>query len=192
MTTTVLGLPACSCQVAWFPPFLAELKARDLIKADADLGLVQLIGDAKASAGVHKTGGCADWRNVNVEIARVAREMGSPSTWVRVGGPWVGNEHCHSGLRNCPHMAPAGRAQIVEVDAGGDGLLGSAPDDPRLAPFLNKRTWQQGIEWHREQERLRRIERLNVRIAETLAERDKLTGKIKRLRAQRDALRSAS
>lgn len=198
-TSTVLGLPACSCQVAWFPPFLAELKARDLIESDADLGVVQLIGDAAASAKVHTKGGCADWRNADVRIATVAREMGAPATWLRTTGSFVDNKHCHSGLRGCPHMAAGGLAQIAEVDKGGDGLVGTVPDDPRLKPFLNTRTWQEGIAWHREQARLRAIERLNGRIDEAIvardaaaAEREKQSAKIKRLRAERDALRSAS
>jgi hypothetical protein len=142
---TYRGLPCCSCQAEWLPVFEEELRQLGLI--ESELTLAQLIGGAKASAGVHLGGGNADWWETNIEIAKIAREMGAPATWQRITGSFAKNQHTHSGLRGCPHMTPAGLDQIDEVDQGGDGLLGSALDDPRLVPHLNKRTWRQGVRW---------------------------------------------
>lgn len=170
MTTTlfVRGLPACSCQVKWFPVFETELMQLNII--DRPLRLAQLIGDAKASAKVHTGGGCADWWETDIRIAQIAREMGAPATWPRTTGSFADNQHTHSGIRGCPHMASGGLAQIREVDLGGDGLLGTAPDDPRLSPHLNGRTWQEGIAWAKRRQRIRAI---NAKIAEARAEIDR-------------------
>ena len=143
MTTTFRGLPACTCQVAWFPVFERELRARGIIKQS--LTLAQLIGAAEASAGTHSGGGAADWWETDIRIAQVARELGAPATWPRTTGSFATNKHTHSVLRGCPHLDPGAAAQIAEVDRGGDGLVGAISDHPELKRFTNKRTWQQGI-----------------------------------------------
>lgn len=184
-TLTYRGLPCCTCQAEWFPAFEAELVARGLPVPR----LMQLIGDAKASAKVHTSGGCADWDSIDVEIAAVARMMGAPATWVRDGSrdSFYDNQHTHSGLRGCVHMASGGLAQIKEVDVGGDGLLGGVADDPRLRDFLNRRTWRQGIEWHRLQDlrraRIAKIEKARARRAKARAVVQSTTRFINRLKA---------
>lgn len=150
MTLTYRGRPCCACQAAWLPVFEKELVDLGLIKKE--LTIAQLIGGAAASAGVHTDGGMADWWETDVEIAKVARQMGAPATWLRTTGSFANNRHTHSGLRGCPHMNASARAQITEVDAGGDGLLGDAPDDPRLKAFVNKRTWREGVAWATERQ----------------------------------------
>lgn len=163
MTTKIFrhrGFPCCSCQKLWFPAFEAELLARGLPVPQ----IAQLIGGAVASANTHATGGAADWWGVNVEVAATARMMGAPATWVRSTGSFADNKHTHSVLRGCPHLHPSAQAQIREVDAGGDGLIGNAADPPPLKDYLNQRTWQEGIAWHRALER-RRARSMKIRRA---------------------------
>lgn len=162
-TLTYRGLPCCSCQAEWFPAFEEELREQGIITGV--LTLAQLIGDAEDSAKVHTGGGCADWWETDIRISQVARSMGAPATWPRTGArdSFDDNRHTHSGLRGCPHMAPGALAQIREVDRGGDGLLGDVPDHPDLRNFVNRRSWKQGIQWHREQQvRRRRIAKLKA------------------------------
>ena len=147
---TYRGLPCCSCQAEWLPVFEQELRDRDLI--ETELHLAQLIGGAKASVGIHEGGGVADWWETDVRIAQVAREMGAPATWPRIGPKWVGNEHTHSVLRGCPHLADGAKQQIVEVDQGGDGLVGSLADPITLRSFRNDRSWREGIRWAKKQQ----------------------------------------
>lgn len=191
------GLPACPCQGRWFPVFEQELRELGIITAP--LRLAQLIGDAKDSAKVHTLGGCADWWETDVRIAQIAREMGAPATWTRTTGSFADNQHTHSGLRGCPHMASGGLAQIREVDAGGDGLLGTAPDDPRLKPYLNTRSWEDGIAWAKRRQRIRALNAkidaaqaekaaATARIEADQAIKAKLTAKIKGWREIRDSL----
>jgi hypothetical protein len=162
---TYRGLPCCSCQAEWLPVFEQELRERDLIKDT--LHLAQLIGGAEKSKGVHLGGGCADWWETDVRIAQVAREMGAPATWPRTGVKWIGNEHTHSGLRGCPHMTDAARQQVIEVDKGGDGLLGDVADPLVLRPFHNDRNWRQGIAWAKRQQ-LRRAKLITFGTHNTL------------------------
>jgi hypothetical protein len=162
---TIRNKPACECQYQWFPVFEQELRELGLI--EKELTLAQLIGGAKASAGTHTGGGVADWWETDVEIAKVAREMGAPATWPRTTGSFATNKHTHSVLRGCPHLAPAAVKQIVEVDAGGDGLVGSVADAAVLRKSLNTRTWKQGVTWAKKRQ-LQRARRVSIGTHNTL------------------------
>lgn len=157
---TFRGKPACDCLVKWLPAYEAELLARGVIKQSIDIA--QLIGNAKESAGVHSTGGAFDIWQTQPEAVRIARQMGADATWARTTGSFATNQHTHGVLRGCPHNGPA-RYQIDAVDAGFNGLgtggRGGPDDGPRP---LSGRTWQQGIEWQREQAATR-LRRLNLR-----------------------------
>lgn len=155
-TTTFRGFPACPCQVAWLPVYEHELQRRGIINGPLDIA--QLIGGFIGSGGTHTTGGASDlWLiGVRADLAVwVARQMGADATWHRLRG-WDnggGSEHVHAVLRGCPHLSLSARAQVISVDAGGDGLGGTDTPDPGPRP-LSGRTWQQGIQWQQEQEGL--------------------------------------
>lgn len=152
------GLPSCECLAEWLPAFEAELKARNLIEVSIDIA--QLIGTASASALVHSTGGAWDIWQTDPRVSRVARQMGSVA-WPRVTGAFADNRHTHGVLVGCPHLHQQGLAQIAEAFRGGDGLVGDAPDDARLvASLVPGRTWQQGVAWHRRQQRRRALTRM--------------------------------
>ncbi len=146
------GFWACPCQVEWIPAYEHELQRRGLLAPGQQLGLYQLIGFYSGSGNTHSTGGATDFIDViGTEELWVARQMGADATWTRHQN-WDGKggiAHNHSVLTGCPHNG-ACRYQIDEVRAGGDGLLGTAPD-PGPRP-LSGRTWRQGIEWARQQE----------------------------------------
>lgn len=173
---TFRGKPACDCLVAWLPAYEAELLARGVIRESIDV--FQLIGNAAASAGVHSTGGAFDIGQTQPEAVRVARKMGADATWARTTGSFATNRHTHGVLRGCPHNAPA-RYQIAAVEAGFNGLgvngRGGPDDGPRP---LSWRTWQQGLEWQREQAQKRtitgRIALLRKRIKALIAKREAL------------------
>lgn len=148
--STVHGLPACDCLVAWLPVF------------EAAIGRVptwfQLVGDAPASAGFHRGGGSADSEPLSVAELRIARNMGA-AAWNRWwtdsdGDP---NYHAHLRLNGCPHNSIA-QPQVADLNAGRDGTgplydNAGAPDDgPRDDVHWPLRTWREGIEWAREQE----------------------------------------
>lgn len=136
------GRPACPCLAEWLPVFEQELLRRGVIRECIDIA--QLIGGAAASGGTHALGGAADiWQHDPVTVW-VARQMGADATWARTTGSFANNRHTHIVLTGCPHNGPA-RYQIDEVRAGGDGLVGSAPD-PGPRP-LSGRTWREGIQW---------------------------------------------
>lgn len=139
------GLPACPCLAEWLPVFERELLRLGI--RERALRIFQLIGDADASAGVHSRGGAFDIEPLGTAGLRLARDMGADATWDRIEG-WD-DKHAHGVLRGCLHNGPAAY-QIAEVDNGGDGLTGTAPD-PGPRP-LSGRTWRQGIEWARQQE----------------------------------------
>lgn len=154
MSVIFRGLPACTCQAAWVPFFERELQRRDII--DGPLSIAQLIGGFAASGGTHITGGASDFWLTGEAADRavwVARQMGADATWRRLNG-WDhggGSEHVHAVLRNCPHLSLTARAQIIAVEANGDGIGGTSTPDPGPRP-LSFRTWGQGIEWQRQQE----------------------------------------
>jgi hypothetical protein len=153
MSVIFRGLPACTCQAAWIPVYEHELQRRGIL--DGPLSIAQLIGGFSGSGGTHVTGGASDfWLTGKTAEAAVwvARQMGADATWHRLPN-WDGDggdEHIHSVLRGCGHASLSAKSQIVAVDHNGDGLLGDAPD-PGPRP-LSGRTWQQGIEWQRQEE----------------------------------------
>lgn len=153
---TFRGHPACPCQVTWLPVFEAEAQRRGILAGP--LPISQLIGGAATSAGTHSTGGAADFyplAGIDVDgdagLVWLARQMGADATWHRWFN-WDGHngvEHVHSVLTGCVHNGAA-RYQIDKVRAGLNGLANDFKDDgPRP---LSGRTWQQGIQWARQQE----------------------------------------
>jgi hypothetical protein len=156
VSVTFRGFPACTCQAAWLPVFERELQRRDII--DGPLSIAQLIGGFSGSGGTHTGGGASDlWlTGIRAEDAVwVARQMGADPTWHRLPG-WDsggGSEHVHSVLRGCSHLSSSARAQVISVDNNGDGLGGTSAPDPGPRP-LSGRTWQEGIQWQRQQEAL--------------------------------------
>lgn len=183
MSVIFRGKPACECLAAWLPAFEAELKARRLLAGS--LSIFQLIGGAAASAGTHSTGGAFDLVDlVGEEDLWVARQMGADATWSRKA-PSFSPPHVHGVLRGCPHNGPA-RYQIAAVDLNGNGLgsngMGGADDGPRP---LSKRTWQQGIEWQREQAARRTARaRITARIAAVRANAKSRVAVLKARRAE--------
>lgn len=157
------GHPACPCQVEWIPAFERHLNLV-IPGFRGTLGIAQLIGLFSGSgnthgdpngAGMRKGGGVSDFwvfgHMADLVVAE-ARQMGADPTWHRLAG-WDGpgsDEHVHCGLRACPHRTQQALDQEWAVDHNGDGLVGNAPD-PGPRP-LSGRTWQQGIEWAKEQE----------------------------------------
>jgi hypothetical protein len=147
------GLPACSCQITWLPIYERELRRRGIIGTQPPR-YFQLIGGFIRSGGTHTGGGADDSEFISDAAIWVSRQMGADPTWHRPFN-WDGDggvEHVHRVLRGCPHLSSSARAQIVAVDNGGDGLLGDAPDNGPRPP--SGRTWQEGIEWQRQQEAL--------------------------------------
>lgn len=184
------GHAACPCQAAWLPAFEAEAQRRGLLAGP--LPISQLIGGYSGSGGTHASGGAADFYPLSVVkqvdgtdgLVWLARQMGADATWHRRYN-WDGAggvEHVHSVLRGCPHNGPA-RYQLVAVDQGFNGLghLGQSAGDDGPRP-LSGRTWQQGIEWARQQEddmpyteqQLRQIVREEATKAATAAVADQI------------------
>lgn len=164
---TLYGKPVDQCLLEWVPAFEEELREQGIITDR--LNWAQFIGEADASALTHSWGGVADCWEIDPVIAKVARQMGAVAH-PRTAGSFANNKHTHLGLIGCPHMHPQARAQIAETYAGGDGLLGDVPDEVWLHQWLYpKRTWQQGIAWHREQQlrrrRLAKLEKARARTA---------------------------
>lgn len=160
-TLTLYGLPVCSCLLTWVPAFEEELRELGII--DGKLSWSQFIGRASASALVHSTGGAGDCWETDERISIVARRMGAVSH-PRISGPFEDNQHTHLTLIGCTHLHQQGKDQIKETYAGGDGLLGDVPDDSDLhAALWPKRTWREGIAWHKEQQlRRKRIAKLEA------------------------------
>jgi hypothetical protein len=191
------GKRACPCLIAWIPAYERELRARGVltVKPRGLLRIYQLIGTAAASAGTH-TGGAFDITDLPGDIDLwVARQMGADATWLRPTN-WDGRggiEHTHGVLRGCPHNI-GGRYQIAAVDAGFNGLGVGGRGGPDNGPRpLSGRTWEQGIAWHREQQRIRRVASLNAKIqqareakAQLTEQKTKLADRIKVWREKRD------
>lgn len=144
------GKPACPCLKKWLTAYQAALLRRGIIKKSIDV--YQLIGGYVGSAGTHRPGGAYDIAQRSPEAILVAREMGAmawdrPDDWDGDGG--IG--HQHGVLIGCPHNA-GGRYQIDAGKAGYNGLGrgGRGGRDTGHRPKV-WRTWQQGIEWEKEQ-----------------------------------------
>lgn len=184
MSVIFRGKPACVCLATWLKFYERELRARGVLPPKGVLSIYQLIGGAVASGGTHASGGAFDITDLTGDLdVWVARQMGADATWARRPPKFV--PHLHGVLRGCPHNGPA-RYQIAEVDAGGDGLVGSAPDDgPRP---LSNRTWEEGIAWHHAQAKIRRRAAITAKIQPILEEKRKLAARIDRLRKIRSGL----
>lgn len=141
------GLPACSCLVAWLPVF------EDMIGRQPRL--FQLAGDAKASAGFHRGGGSADYEPLQENELRIARNMGA-AAWNRW---WSNNYHSHMRLNGCSHNSIA-QPQVEDLNEGRDGTgplydnAGKPDDGPRDGVRWPLRTWQEGIKWAQQKEKL--------------------------------------
>lgn len=147
--TTFRGFPACECLAEWLPWVEKLMLHRGIIMHNIDI--YQLIGGAAASAGTHSKGGAFDIKQSTWTALQICREAGADADWRRTVQQGFDITHNHGVLRGCPHNTPA-RYQITAVDAGYNGLgaggKGGKDDGPRP---LSKRTWQQGIEWIKEQ-----------------------------------------
>lgn len=136
---------------AWFA-------AVDLVKARLDIDLskriLQALGDADASAGVHRAPGvCVDiriWSLTRAQINAVVallRECGFAATWYR---DWTGNQHIHAAT-DIGIWTPA-LYQVTAVKAGYDGLgsggKGGKDTHPKPSAW---RTAQTGAAWARAQ-----------------------------------------
>lgn len=132
--------------------------AVDLIKArlgiDLSKRILQALGSAEESAGVHEAPGvCVDirlWGLTNAQILAVVallRECGFAATWYR---DWEGNEHIHAAC-GIGVWTPA-LYQVTAVKLGYDGLGsgGKQGKDPHPKPSA-WRTAQTGAAWAREQ-----------------------------------------
>lgn len=184
---TLYGMPVDPCLLEWVPPFEEELREQGILRPGEHLDWAQFIGEADASALTHSWGGVADCWETDPVISKVARQMGGVAH-PRVAGSFANNKHTHLGLIGCPHMHPQAIAQIVETYAGGDGLLGDVPDEVWLHQWLYpRRTWQQGIAWHREQQlqrkRLAKIALSRARRAKWRRWANRATKNIDRLKA---------
>lgn len=110
---------------------------------EAELGypfvVFQGIGAADASGGTHKEGRVVDLDVVNPEVELPALKRGGFMAYYRRYRPGVWTEHYHIALifesyTNPRGIAPAALDQIAEYRAGGDGLVGSAPDSDPWRP----------------------------------------------------------
>ncbi|MGW5241872.1 hypothetical protein ACWEOW_23305 [Monashia sp. NPDC004114] len=143
--TTFRGETACTCLAKWLPVYERLLLARGLIKSNIDI--LQLTGNAPASACTHRWGGAFDIFQTEPEHVAVAREMGAPATWIRLKGPAFDTTHTHGVLNKCEHNEPA-RYQVEAQAAGFNGLgaAGKGGRDPHRKPRV-RRTWEEGITW---------------------------------------------
>lgn len=143
MTLTYGGRPCCECQLRWLTLFEKIVKLAKLPRID----VAQLIGNAPASNGRHLGGGNIDWWSINVATARLARSFGCLA-YLRDGtrDGFDDNKHTHGYLVGCPHMSDGAKSDLKEALAGGDGLVGNVPDDPRLAgAYVPGTTWEKGV-----------------------------------------------
>jgi peptidoglycan hydrolase-like protein with peptidoglycan-binding domain len=89
----------------------------------------------KASAGTHAGGGAVDVNaNPHSPLQRTmvitnARKVGLQIGWFRAYRSGVWTNHYHVLDPNCPQLASVAAAQCVECFNGGDGLVGTKPDD---------------------------------------------------------------
>jgi hypothetical protein len=141
---TIRGKRTCSCMAEWFPVLEAEARRRGLIKQTVDI--YQLIGNAKASAGYHRSGACADFKQASAEFVKLCRNMGA-AAWKRDRSDGM-VLHTHLALKGCPHLTAGAKAQIGALERGGTGLASGGRDrGPRTGVQWPLRTYKQGIAW---------------------------------------------
>lgn len=144
----IRGKRTCSCMAEWFPFLEAEAKRQGIIKQTVDI--YQLIGNASASAGYHRSGAAADFKQASEKFIKLCRNMGA-AAWRRDGRDGM-IVHTHLALKGCPHLTAGARAQVGELERGGDGLVGSRSDrGPRSGIQWPLRTYKEGIAWARAQ-----------------------------------------
>lgn len=132
--------------VAWL---LAVELAKRVLGVDLSSRILQALGSASASAGVHERPACAvdirvwGWSRAKIlAVVLLLRNAGFEATWYR---DWPGNEHIHAAA-DIGIWTPA-RYQITAVRKGQNGLTNRGPDDgPRPEAW---RTAAQGAEWSR-------------------------------------------
>jgi hypothetical protein len=144
--TSFRGFTSCDCLAQWLPIYEQLLFIRGLIADQIDI--IQLTGNAAASAGTHSQGGAADLLQFTDTQVKLAREMGAPAAWHRTTAQGFARDHQHLVLNACPHNAPA-RYQLDAQRAGFNGLGsdGRLGPDPLKGSPTTYRTWSQGISW---------------------------------------------
>ena len=166
------GKPACECLAAWLPIFEATIGRSP--------HWFQLVGDAPASAGFHRSGGSADSEPLSDGELRIARNMGA-AAWNRW---WTDNYHAHLRLNDCPHNS-IGQPQVADLNAGRDGTgplydnAGVPDNGPRDGVHWPLRTWREGIEWANELQEERDMATYGPQILELVKridERDRVRG----------------
>lgn len=140
--------PVCSCLKEWLTAYQNELLRVGELKKGLDL--FQTIGGAAASAGYHLKGGNVDTGQTSRRAIRIARNMGGAAFG---RGPADGmTVHCHIALKGCPHMTAGPRWQVVELEAGRNGLVNRKRDrGPRDGIKWPLRSFTQGIAWAKAQ-----------------------------------------
>lgn len=87
-----------------------------------------------ASAGTHDGGGAVDLSvsGFSDKFTRWVVKQGRLAgfaAWYRSPLPGVWSEHIHAIALGCKDAAPLAKTQMIEYRNGGDGLVGSAPDN---------------------------------------------------------------
>ena len=128
---------ACSCMVLIIPLAEARLRAAGKLGPGEHLRIEQLgYHNGSVSAGTHGGGGAWDSLPLDMEGVRILRECGIaafPRT--RAQFPTTG-AHDHCLVIGCPHLAPAARAQVADLKAGRNGLVGHGPDNGPKVPWI--------------------------------------------------------
>jgi hypothetical protein len=96
---TMHGLVGCDDVIAFLE--LAEQLGLAMGLIQRELDLVQLVGDAADSAGVHLEGSAFDVKQRSPAWIKLYRMMGA-AVWPREDASWAGNEHAH-GVIPCRH-----------------------------------------------------------------------------------------
>lgn len=138
------GKPAAAAELVWLAVYQAEALRRGLIRHGLDI--FQIIGGYVKSGGTHADGGAVDDAQHTPKLIVLARNMGA-AKWKRYIWQGFDVDHGHLVLKGAP-AAAAAKAQVRELDARGDGLVGNRPDDgPRDGVRWPLRSWKSGIKW---------------------------------------------
>ena len=134
--------------------------AKGLLKEGLDI--VQIVGNAAASAGVHRLGAAFDVMQLGPEWVIIWREMGA-SFWPRIddhpgvaGDLWDNNTHGHGGI-DCAHDSLIayqmtaywrGYSGLGKASSGRyAGQWGYGSKDKFTYRPKVRRTWREGIAW---------------------------------------------
>lgn len=148
------GRRTCSCMIEWLPWYEKWCLHVGVIQHNLDI--YQLNGNAAASAGYHRTGGCGDIAQKSklaVSGSRNGGAAGFPRGNVRAVKSNDGMvDHQHFALKGCPHLTAGAKGQITSLERGKNGLVNNGPDvGPRTGVQWPLRTYKQGIEWFKQQ-----------------------------------------